>query len=196
LYSTSSHGLRSAPGFPSGTDRFVPPTVYTVDIPEAPSPGVLRPFSVRFRAATGSDDSRRPHHTGLALPGCATPSGFRTLLTFCSARDFPALFHADDAHGLSNLQRFSPSACRSCLSAPLPLLTFSSTVGVTTIGPSPSRAPRFPRGSAHPLQARFLGRLVHAPFGPCPLRPSSSSPWRLERAFRGSSFARVSLRTR
>jgi hypothetical protein len=50
------------------------------------------------------------------LTQLATPSGFLSLLTFCSALILPALFHAGTARGFLGLQRFSPRVSRQHLS--------------------------------------------------------------------------------
>lgn len=59
---------------------------------------------------------REATYTGLASSGCAAPSGSLSLLTRCSARPFPALFHAGDVHGfsLTTFRVFPPVVARSC----------------------------------------------------------------------------------
>jgi hypothetical protein len=64
-----------------------------------PSVGFCALRRLRLREAT---------HTGFASPGCAASPGFLNLLTLCSARTLPALFHAGNALGL-RLPEVSPS---------------------------------------------------------------------------------------
>jgi hypothetical protein len=89
---------------------------------------------------------REATHTGLASPGCAAPSGFLSLLTPCSSRSPPALFHAGGALGLWPFRGLLLPRGRPNLSAGLPLLALPGAVlaevtPVTLTG-RPVRPPR------------------------------------------------------
>jgi len=86
---------------------------------------VLSPTALETWAAT---------NTGIASPGCATPSAFLRPLTLYSARGppsfdaepvLPALFHADDAHGVPPSEVSLPNGPLG-LSTSLPLSTFTN----------------------------------------------------------------------
>ena len=105
---------------------------------QLPSWGLVALRRLRQREAT---------YTGFASPGCAASPGSFSLLTPCSSRSFPALFHAGNAHGLSPFRGLLFSRSRRNLSVRLPLLTLfergSATVTATGIL-------RLPGGSSSP----------------------------------------------
>jgi hypothetical protein len=69
---------------------------------EPHSRGVCSPTTYEIRTAT---------NTKFTSPGCATPSGFLSLLTSCSSRNPSALFHAVTLLGFC-FRRFSlPGSC-------------------------------------------------------------------------------------
>jgi hypothetical protein len=67
---------------------------------------------------------RAATYTALCLRGCAAPPGFCNLLTLCSARNHPALFHAGNAHELQTFRGFPSPAARFASRRLLPFMPF------------------------------------------------------------------------
>jgi hypothetical protein len=81
-------------------------------LPRAVLPWGFCPYDVsEMRAATC---------TGIASPGCATPSGFLNLVTSCSAHTRTALFHAESVHGVEALRGFPLPVAATAFAAPCP----------------------------------------------------------------------------
>jgi len=81
------------------------------------SHGVSLPYDVsETRAATD---------TGIASPGCATPSGFLSLLAFLSALIRTALFHAESVPGVEALRGFPLPVAATVFTARCPLADHS-----------------------------------------------------------------------
>jgi hypothetical protein len=79
---------------------------------EPHSRGVCSPTTYEIRTAT---------NTKFTSPGCATPSGFLSLLTFCSTLTLSALFHAESVHGVETLRGFPLPVAATAFTARCPL---------------------------------------------------------------------------
>lgn len=73
--------------------------------------GFLSPATFKIRAAT---------YTRITSPGCATPSGFLSLLTFYSALILSTLFHAETVHGVETLRGFPLPVAATAFAAHCP----------------------------------------------------------------------------
>jgi hypothetical protein len=108
------YSLRSKiPKEPSHRDcRHTGELVVNGSLTNCPSMGFSPLRRIQTQAAT---------YTKLASLGCATPSGFLNLLTFCSAHVLTALFHAESVLGVGALRGFpfpvAAAGYRSCPSS-------------------------------------------------------------------------------
>ena len=108
----SSHAVAPT----TGSNPALPANALTSQLPRRVSKHRLLATLMEFPFPS-TLELRRVHSTPACLTGYVPSSGFHTLSTVCSSSERPALFHADNAHGIS-LSRGFPSLPGSAGSSP------------------------------------------------------------------------------